>query len=72
MKQHREWLEGRTQAVGNGFVLVPCKCAHLTEGGACGIESEKPEFCRTMEVGGQDCRRVVKMLRPELAQEWGW
>lgn len=70
--QHKEWLDGRTLSRTEGFVLVPCQCAHLTAEGLCGIEATKPEFCRTMEVGGQDCRTVVRLLRPALAKEWGW
>lgn len=68
---HKEWLAGRTVAVGRGSVLVPCLCAHLQDG-LCGIEATKPEFCRTYEVGGADCRSVVRLLRPALAKEWGW
>lgn len=70
-KHHQDWLGGRTVAAGSGFVLVPCVCAHLTDG-RCGIEATKPTFCATMEVGGADCKTAVRLLRPELAKEWGW
>lgn len=69
--QHLDWLGGRTAVDAKTFTLVNCRCRHLTDG-LCLIEANKPEFCATMEVGGADCKTVVRLLRPVLAQEWGW
>lgn len=67
-----DWLGGRILASGEGSAMLNCRCRHLTSGGLCAVQADKPRVCIEFEPGGNDCRLTVRLLRPKLAKEWGW
>ena len=52
----RDGVYVATNGSGMNIVGIKGNCPNLLPSGECGIYDERPEACRNLVVGGQDCR----------------
>ncbi len=53
----------------DGTLFLNCRCRFLTGEGKCGIYEMRPVLCQTFVPLGEDCRRTLEAVRPELFKE---
>lgn len=51
---------------GTPFLRFELRCTMLSPGGTCSVYEQRPEVCRTFELGGPECRDAVARRRPGL------
>ena len=61
----RRWVMLHGQTIDDGVLRVEfeCACTVLSENGSCSIYSDRPQVCRDMTVGGDECLHLVRTRR---------